>query len=248
MVATTDFIATSSGTSTAVAPSTIEVAHLGIDERSWVLQILITNRRRRPIGERAQRSGGVVAGVLRIGACARHEQIGHVPALQIAIDRARRSIGAHDSATTYMRRLILPGVIGRLAIHLRDLVGTHRLDDFGKAIGQEGVLLDLVVVEIHGYSHQRTAEAVAIGRVEIEVDITIAVEASMHAGAGHDAAEIVVAYRGLPCRAPCRRPWRGGRCLNRTAVGLDLSHIATANKAMWAMVEIVAVELIDAHA
>ena len=69
----------------------------------------------------------------------------------------------------------------------------------------------------------------------------------MHAGARHDAAEIIVAHRGLPCRAPCRRPWREGRRLDRTAVGLDLSYVATTNKAMWAMVEIIAIELIDAH-
>src|ERR1700716_1759833 len=109
MVATTGFIAKSSGTSTAVAPSTIEVARLGIDERSWVLQILIADRRGRPIGERAQRSGGVIASVLRIGTRTHHEQIWHVPALQITIERARRPIGPHNGAPAQMRRLVLRG-------------------------------------------------------------------------------------------------------------------------------------------
>src|SRR5262245_56560012 len=107
-----------------------------------------------------------------------------------------------------MRRLVHRDVVRRLAILLLDLLGTHRLDDFAKAIGQEGILLDLVVVEIHGYSYQRTAEPIAIGRVEIEIVIAIAVEAAVHPGPGYNAAEIIVAYRGLPRRAPFLRAWR----------------------------------------
>ena len=62
----------------------------------------------------------------------------------------------------------------------------HRLDDLGELVGQEFVLLDLVVVEIDGDAQQRPAEAVAVGRIEIEIDVAIAVHAAVDAGARLD--------------------------------------------------------------
>ena len=157
-------------------------------------------------------------------------------------------IGAHDGAAAEMRRLVVRDVVGGLAVLLRDLARAHRLDDFGEPVGQEGVLLDLVVVEIDGHAHQRTAEAVAVGRIEIEIDVAVAVEAAVHAGAGLERAEIVVAHRLLPLRAPFRRAGRDRRRLDRPAVGLHLAHVAAADEAVRAVIEIVAVELVDAHA
>src|SRR6185503_21375005 len=99
-----------------------------------------------------------------------------------------------------------------------------------------------------GHAHQRTAEAVAIGRVEVEIDVAVAVEAAVYSRAGLHRAELVVAHRGLPGCAPFRRPGRDRRGLDRPAVGLHLAHIAAADKTVRAVIEIVAVELVNAHA
>ena len=98
-----------------------------------------------------------------------------------------------------------------------------------------------------GHAHQRTAEAVVIGRIEIEIDVAVAVEAAVDAGAGLHRAEIVVAHRVLPARAPFWRPGRDRCGLDRPAVGLHLAHVAAADEAVRTVIEIVAVELVDAH-
>ena len=194
------------------------------------------------------RAGRVVAGVLRKGARAHDEQVRHVPALQIAVERAGLRVRPHDRAAAQMRRLVLGDVVGPLAIFLLDLLRAHRLDDLGELVGQEAVLLELVVVEVDRHAHQRAAEAVLVGRVEVEIDVAVAVEAAVDAGAGRDRAEVVVLDRRLPFRAPARRARRHGRRLDRPSVGLHLAHVAAADEAVRAMVEIVAVEFVDAHA
>src|ERR1700754_4195112 len=95
---TDDVVATASATSAAVPPNTIGTNPLCTDERSWIPQVLFSDRRSRPVSKRAQRPGRVVAGVLRIAARTQHEQIWYIPALQIAIDRTGAWIGSHDGA------------------------------------------------------------------------------------------------------------------------------------------------------
>src|SRR6185437_12435788 len=55
-----------------------------LHQRSGVLEILVADRIRRPIGQRADGTGRVVAGVLRKHRRAHDEHVRHVPALQIA--------------------------------------------------------------------------------------------------------------------------------------------------------------------
>jgi hypothetical protein len=67
-------------------------------------------------------------------------------------------------------------------------------------------------------------------------------------GAANDRAQIVVAQRLFPLRAPCRRAGRHGGAFHRTAVGSHLADIAAADETEAGMIEIIAVELVDAHA
>ena len=57
------------------------------------LDIPIADRFRRPIGQRADRAGGIATFILLEGGGANYEDIGNVPALQIAVDRAGVRLG-----------------------------------------------------------------------------------------------------------------------------------------------------------
>ena len=70
----------------------------------------------------------------------------------------------------------------------------------------------------------------------------------MHAGARRHRAEVIVARRALPFCAPARRSRRNMGGLDRAPARLHLPHISAADEAKRTMVEIVAVELVDAHA
>src|SRR3569832_1335589 len=98
------------------------VGHLCIDQRPRLLEILLADRLRRPEGERADRAGRVVAGILREGRRAHYEQVRHIPALEIAVERARLRVRAHDRAAIEMRGLVLGNVVRPLArLLLHDL-------------------------------------------------------------------------------------------------------------------------------
>src|ERR1700712_768492 len=114
---------------------------LRMDEWPRRLQVLRADRVRRPIGERGQRSGRVVAGVLREVARARHEQVWNVPALAESIDGAGSRVGSHHRAAAEMGRLVLRDVIGARAVFRMDLLRPHRPEDLGKLVRQEAVLL-----------------------------------------------------------------------------------------------------------
>lgn len=73
-----------------------------------------------------------------------------------------------------MGRLIIGDVVGRPAILLVHLARTHGLEDLGEAVREKAVLLELVLVEVHGDPQQRPAEAILVGGVEVEVDVTVA--------------------------------------------------------------------------
>src|SRR5271165_3345380 len=75
-------------------------------ERARTLQVLVYDRVRRPIGECADRIRGIIAGVLREGGGTHHEQVGYIPALQVAIRRAAPGIGTHDRTAAGMSRLV----------------------------------------------------------------------------------------------------------------------------------------------
>src|SRR6202000_2106883 len=87
-------------------------ADLGMNQRPRIFEILRANGRRRPMSERANRTGRIVAGILRESAGALDEQIGHVPALQIFVERAIPRIVTHDRAAAEMRGLIIGHIVG----------------------------------------------------------------------------------------------------------------------------------------
>src|SRR5271165_3278675 len=145
-------------------PSSAVVAtacKLRMDERPRVLEILRADRRSAPIRERCDGACRVVAGVLRKRARALHEQVRDVPTLQIPVDCAVARIGPHDGAAAQMRGLVGGDVVGALAG-----------DDFAIALVEIGVHLQLVLMEIHGDAKERTAEAIGVGRIEVEMIVT----------------------------------------------------------------------------
>src|SRR5580704_4881761 len=111
--------------SSAVAATACE---LRMDERPWVLEVLGADRRGAPESERRDGVGRVVAGVLWKRARALHEQVRHIPALQIDVDGAVARIGPHDGAATQMRGLVGGDVIWALAGNLHDLLCAHAGD------------------------------------------------------------------------------------------------------------------------
>src|SRR5262249_53691552 len=113
---------------------------------------------------------------------------------------------------------------------------------------QKLVLLDLVFLEIHRDAHQGPAEAILVDGIEVEIDVAIGVEAAVHARARLHRRQIVLLCCRLPRGAPFRCSRRNERTLDRTRAGLHLSDIAAADKAVRPVIEIVAVELVDAHA
>src|SRR5262249_42011406 len=92
------------GVSVATPSSAIaaNARELRMDERPRVLEILGADRGGAPVGERRDGAGRVVAGVLWKRARALHEQVRHIPALQIPVDCAVARIGAHDGAAAHM--------------------------------------------------------------------------------------------------------------------------------------------------
>ena len=87
-----------------------------MDQRTGIAQIALPDRICGPVGERADRVCRVVAVVLREHRCAAgHEDIGHVPALAIAVDHAGGGIGAHDRAAGVVGGLVGRAVVGALA-------------------------------------------------------------------------------------------------------------------------------------
>src|SRR5690606_35640616 len=76
-----------------------------LDQRSGAFQVARAYRVRRPVGQRTHRPSGVVAGVLRKVAFPDDEDVGHVPALQVAVDDAGARVVSHGGA---------PGVVGGL--------------------------------------------------------------------------------------------------------------------------------------
>src|ERR1700733_6652377 len=147
-----------------------------------------------------------------------------------------------------MRRLVGRDVVRRRPILNGKLVRTHRLYDFGEFVCQKFVLLYLVVLQIHRYPHQRPAEAICVGGIEVEIDVTVGVEAAVDARAGFYGRKIVLFYGGLPGRTPLRGAGRDERAFDRPGAGLYLAHVPSADKAVRSVIEIIAVEFIDAHA
>src|SRR5271155_933628 len=104
---------------------------LRMDERPWVLEILGADRRGAPVSKRRDGASRIVAGILGESACTLYEQVRHIPALQIDVERAVAGIAPHDRAATQMRGLVGGDVEGAGAWPLDHLFCAHPLDDFG---------------------------------------------------------------------------------------------------------------------
>src|ERR1700744_711277 len=147
-----------------------------------------------------------------------------------------------------MRRLVRRAVVGRGPVGLRERSGAHRLDNLGELVGQVAVLLGFVVLDVDRHPHQRSAEAILVEGIEVEIDVTVRIEAAVHSCARLHGAQIIVPDRSLPGRAPLRRAGRRQRAFYWTGPRLHLADVPAADEAERAMVEVVAVELVDAHA
>ena len=123
----------------------------------------------------------------------------------------------------------------------------HRPADLGGLVGQIVAHPVLVVGEVERHPQHRAAERVALGRVEVEVIAAVA----HHRAVGHD-------------RRRSSDNWPRPRCLHSAPhfgvlsgtgwvsigrrAGVERADIAAADEAQPAMVEIVAVEIVDDHA
>src|ERR1700757_3991804 len=79
---------------------------LCMDERPRVLEILGADRSGTPVGQRRDCAGRVVTDVLGKGTGALHEQVWHIPALQINVERAVAGGRSQDGAAAQMRGLV----------------------------------------------------------------------------------------------------------------------------------------------
>ena len=190
--------------------------------------------------------GRVVAVLLREHRRAHHEQIVGVPGLQIAVHHARLRIGAHHRAA---------GVVGRLVRHDVEVLRprmhvvvrrVHRLDD-GLELGQqEARHLVVVVGEVVGQPQQRPAERILVGRVEVDEVLAVGIDRALRVERA-----VVVPLRPSPASNPS--PSRGVPCgTGRSAIGAAVravaGDIAAAEEAQAGVIEVVAVEVVDAHA
>src|SRR6185437_16135937 len=80
-----------------------------------------------------------------------------------------------------------------------------------------------------------------------QVDVAIAVHAAVHTRARLERTLIVLAHGLLPLGTPGGSARRDRGTLDGPAVRLDLAHVASAHKPVRSMIEVVAIELIDAH-
>src|SRR4029077_7005626 len=158
---------------------------------------------------------------------------------------AARGINAHNCTAAGMCRLVHRNVIGAPAWLLVELPRPHPLDDLRQAVRQVLRHLKFILVEIERDPHELTAKPIAVSRIEVTVGVTVTAAAAM--GDRLVAAQIVLRYRLLPLKTPSRSSLRRPGALERSAVGLHSPHVAATNEAMLPVIEIVAVELIDAH-
>src|SRR6202012_5132993 len=61
---------------------------LSIDQRAWIFQIPVADRRCRPIGKGTNGPGRIISGILRKCRGTLHEQVRHVPTLEVFIECA----------------------------------------------------------------------------------------------------------------------------------------------------------------
>src|ERR1700761_8923156 len=92
-----------SATSSAVAAiAQVPASFLRTDQRPRILKVLLADRLRGPERHRRKRPRGVVAGILWEAAGAHDEEVGNVPALQVAIHGTHLGIRTHHRPAAQM--------------------------------------------------------------------------------------------------------------------------------------------------
>src|SRR5262245_32049097 len=79
-----------------------------------------------PAGQHADGRGRSLGCVLREGAAAHHEQVRHVPGLQVLVDHAGRGVGSHHRAADVVRALVGDDAVLRLDGRLVIVRWLHR--------------------------------------------------------------------------------------------------------------------------
>ena len=115
--------------------------------------------------------------------------------------------------------------------------------DLGELVPEELRHAQVVVLPVQGHAQERRAVGIAVGRIEIEIAATVGHVAHLR----FDAAgmQVVLFHRRLPGAAPLRRALRQRNAAHRSVVGLPPPDHAAADEVQRAMVEIVAVKIID---
>ncbi len=140
-----------------------------VRERPRCAQVVARDGLGRPVGQRAHGVGRVVRGVLRKVGGADHEHVGHVPALQVAVDHAGARVLAHYRAAGVVRGLELRHHVGPLSRQRHRLLAAHgAADGFGP---RRGVArhAQVVVGKVEVHAQQRQAPGVAESRVHVQV-------------------------------------------------------------------------------
>ncbi len=171
------------------------------------------------------------------------EHIRHVPGLQVAVDDAGGGVVAHDRAAGVVCGLVLGDGVRRLTRIAGDLLRAHRLADLGRFGGDVLGHLEIVLREVEGHAQERLAPGILVGRIEIEIILSLRHRAAVNAE--HHRVVVVLGDRLLPALAPGRRAGRDRVVLNRPAVGVDRADERPTDEAQLGVIEIVAGEVVD---
>ena len=167
-----------------------------------------------------------------------------VPMLQMRGHNAGAGIASHDRTACHMGGLVDTTVVGSLAgcCRRRD-VGACRFGDLVDLLRKIDRHLALVLANVERHAQKRLSIGIDIGRIEIDIILPMRIPAAM---GGY--AEIMCVPIGvglLPRRAPFRRSGRHGTARDRPSVGHIGVDVSAPEEAKTAVVEIVAVELVD---
>src|SRR5580658_7799993 len=220
----------------------------GMHQCAGGLEVLLSDRLRRPVGQRADNPRGVVPIVLweRVGA--RGEDIRHVPRLQVAVERGRPWVVAHDRASTGMGALIDRDVIVRTGLPAlaRHRLRLQRLAHIERLAREKLRCLDLILVPVEGHTQQRPTEGILVGGIQVKIMAAVRHACSLHLVIERVPERLLDSP--LPRTPPTGRARRHGDSAHRSRARLSCPDDAAANEARLAVVELLAVEIVHGRA
>ena len=122
-------------------------------------------------------------------------------------------------------------------------VGTCRFGDLVDLLRQIDGHLALVLANVERHPQKRLTIGIDIGRVEVDIILPMRIPASV--GGYGEIVGIPIGVGLLPGRAPFRGSGWHGTARNRPSIGHVGVDVAPSKEAKAAVVEIVAVELVD---